>query len=109
MISGSIIPPPEGVDVTTAEGLAGMSFNGAKSIFNALLAHLGNFIRFVFSCKISTKTSYAMHLVLEDGIYFRHYGSYNDTCSYVVYISRFNFSIYTNGIYSRCVFATRNK
>lgn len=46
MISSSIIPPPEGVDVTTMEGLkASMHLFGPKNFIMPFLAHaLGTFV-----------------------------------------------------------------
>lgn len=57
MISGSIIPPPEGVDVTTAEGLAaGMSLMEPKHFLMPFLAHaLGTLLGSFLAAKISTK------------------------------------------------------
>jgi hypothetical protein len=57
MISGSIIPPPEGVDMTTAEGLtAGMSLMEPKHFLMPFLAHaLGTLLGAFLAAKISTK------------------------------------------------------
>lgn len=57
MISGSIIPPPEGVDMTTAEGLsAGMSLMEPKHFLMPFLAHaLGTLLGSFLAAKISTK------------------------------------------------------
>lgn len=57
MISGSIIPPPEGVDMTTAEGLvAGMSLLEPKHFLMPFLAHaLGTLLGAFIAAKISTK------------------------------------------------------
>ncbi|MBA4240294.1 MAG: hypothetical protein C0448_06185 [Sphingobacteriaceae bacterium] len=57
MISGSIIPPPEGVDVTTAEGLqAGIHLFEPKHFIMPFLAHaLGTLLGSFIAAKISTK------------------------------------------------------
>jgi len=57
MISGSIIPPPEGVDVTTAEGLqAGIHLFEPKHFIMPFLAHaLGTLLGAFIAAKISTK------------------------------------------------------
>jgi hypothetical protein len=57
MISGSIIPPPEGVDVTTAEGLqAGIHLFEPKHFLMPFLAHaLGTLLGSFTAAKISTK------------------------------------------------------
>lgn len=57
MISGSIIPPPEGVDVTTAEGLqAGIHLFEPKHFIMPFLAHaLGTLLGAFMAAKISTK------------------------------------------------------
>ncbi len=56
-ISGSIIPPPEGVDVTTAEGLkAGIQLFEPKHFLMPFLAHaLGALLGAFIAAKISTK------------------------------------------------------
>ncbi|MFN8116941.1 MAG: hypothetical protein U0W65_12565 [Bacteroidia bacterium] len=56
-ISGSIIPPPEGVDVTTAEGLkAGIHLFEPKHFLMPFLAHaLGALLGAFIAAKISTK------------------------------------------------------
>ena len=57
MISGSIIPPPEGVDMTTAEGLqAGIHLFEPKHFLMPFLAHaLGTLLGAFIAAKISTK------------------------------------------------------
>lgn len=57
MISSSIIPPPEGVDVTTAEGLqAGIHLFEPKHFLMPFLAHaLGTLLGAFIAAKISTK------------------------------------------------------
>ncbi len=57
MISSSVIPPPEGVDMTTAEGLkAGMSLLEPKHFLMPFLAHaLGTLLGAFIAAKISTK------------------------------------------------------
>lgn len=56
MISGSIIPPPEGVDVTTAEGLqAGIHLFEPKHFLMPFLAHaLGTLLGAFIAAKIAT-------------------------------------------------------
>lgn len=56
-ISGSIIPPPEGVDVTTAEGLQeGIHLFEPKHFLMPFLAHaLGTLLGAFIAAKISTK------------------------------------------------------
>lgn len=57
MISASIIPPPEGVDVTTTEGLqAGIHLFEPKHFIMPFLAHaLGTLLGAFIAAKISTK------------------------------------------------------
>lgn len=56
-MSGSIIPPPEGVDVTTAEGLqAGIHLFEPKHFLMPFLAHaLGTLLGAFMAAKLSTK------------------------------------------------------
>lgn len=56
-ISGSIIPPPDGVDVTTTEGLlAGIHLFEPKHFLMPFLAHaLGTLLGAFMAAKISTK------------------------------------------------------
>lgn len=57
MISGSIIPPPEGVDNTTMEGLkAGMHLFQPKHFLFPFLAHaVGTFVGALLAAIIATK------------------------------------------------------
>lgn len=57
MISSSVIPPPEGVDMTTPEGLAaGMSLLEPRHFLMPFLAHaLGALLGAFIAAKISTK------------------------------------------------------
>lgn len=57
MISGIIIPPPDGVDMTTAEGLtAGMALLEPKHFLMPFLAHaLGTLLGAFIAAKILTK------------------------------------------------------
>ncbi len=57
MISGSVIAPPEGVDVTTSEGLqAGIHLFEPKHFLMPFLAHaLGTLLGAFTAAKISTK------------------------------------------------------
>lgn len=57
MISGFIIPPPDGVDVTTSEGLqAGIHLFEPKHFLMPFLAHaLGTLLGALLVAKISTK------------------------------------------------------
>ena len=63
-ISGSIIPPPDGVDVTTSEGLqARMHLFQPKHFIFPFLAHaLGSFVGALVAAKIapSSKLTFAM-------------------------------------------------
>jgi hypothetical protein len=58
MISGHVIPPPEGADITTAEGLkASMHLFEPKNFIMPFLAHaLGTFVAVLIACYI-TKTN----------------------------------------------------
>lgn len=67
MISGYVIPPPEGVDMTTPDGLtAGMSLLEPKHFIMPFLAHaLGTLVGAFLAVKISTK--YPMRYALGIG------------------------------------------
>lgn len=68
-ISGSIIPPPEGVDVTTTEGLkAGIHMFEPKHFLMPFLAHaLGTLLGAFIAAKISTK--HPMRFALGVGVW----------------------------------------
>jgi hypothetical protein len=70
MISGSIIPPPEGADVTTAEGLkASMHLFQPKHFLFPFLAHaLGTFVGAFLTAKIAA--THKMKLALVIGVLF---------------------------------------
>jgi len=70
MISGSIIPPPEGVDNTTMEGLkAGMHLFQPKHFILPFLAHaLGTFVGALLAAIIAA--SHKMKFALSIGIFF---------------------------------------
>lgn len=57
MVSGSIVPPPEGADITTMEGLAAtMHLFQPKHFLFPFLAHaLGTFVGAYLAARISTK------------------------------------------------------
>jgi hypothetical protein len=70
MISGSIIPPPEGVDVTTAEGLqAGIHLFEPKHFLMPFLAHaLGTFVGAFIATKIAS--SHYMRIAFGIGAWY---------------------------------------
>jgi len=70
MISGSIIPPPEGVDNTTMEGLkAGMHLFQPKHFILPFLAHaLGTFVGALLAAMIAA--THKMKFALSIGIFF---------------------------------------
>jgi hypothetical protein len=70
MISSSTIPPPEGVDVTTMEGLkSGMHLFEPKHYIFPFLAHaLGTFVGAMFAYKIAK--SHKMKFALLIGVLF---------------------------------------
>lgn len=70
MVSGSVIPPPEGVDVTTAEGLeAGMHLMEAKHFIMPFLAHaLGVLVGSVLAAMIAA--THKMKFALGIGAFF---------------------------------------
>ena len=70
MISGSIIPPPEGVDNTTMEGLkAGMHLFQPKHYIFPFLAHaLGTFVGALLAAIIAA--THKMKFALSIGIFF---------------------------------------
>jgi hypothetical protein len=70
MISGSIIPPPEGVDNTTMEGLkAGMHLFQPKHFLFPFLAHaLGTFVGALQAAIIAANRKMLFALVI--GIFF---------------------------------------
>jgi hypothetical protein len=76
LISGSIIPPPEGADVTTSEGLiSSMHLFEPKHFIMPFLAHaLGTFVGALIAASIaaSHKTTFAMVI----GIFFLLGGIY---------------------------------
>lgn len=57
MVSGSIVPPPNGVDMTTEEGLkAGMQLLEPKHFIFPFLAHaVGTFVGAYIAARIATK------------------------------------------------------
>ncbi|MET0759047.1 MAG: hypothetical protein ABWZ56_01395 [Flavobacterium sp.] len=70
MISGSIIPPPDGADVTTTEGLkASMHLFEPKHFIFPFLAHaLGTFVGALVAALMAT--NHKMRLALSIGIFF---------------------------------------
>jgi hypothetical protein len=70
MVSGSIIPPPEGVDNTTMEGLkAGMQLFQAKHFVFPFLAHaLGTFVGAILAAIIAANRKILFALVI--GVFF---------------------------------------
>ena len=70
MVSGSIIPPPEGADVTTVEGLkAAMEMMDPKHFLMPFLAHaLGTFVGAFIAYKIAATNK--MMLALLVGVVF---------------------------------------
>jgi hypothetical protein len=70
LISGSIIPPPEGVDVTTTEGMkAGIHLFEAKHFIFPFLAHaLGTFFGALITFKIAA--THKMKFALGIGGFF---------------------------------------
>ncbi|SFJ52173.1 hypothetical protein [Myroides guanonis] len=70
MISGSIIPPPEGVDMTTTEGLqAGMHMLEPKHYIFPFLAHaLGTFVGALVAYMMAAQ--YKKSLAIGIGVFF---------------------------------------
>lgn len=70
LISGSIIAPPEGVDMTTAEGLeAGMELLQPKHFIMPFLAHaLGTFVGALLAALIAATHKIKFALVI--GVFF---------------------------------------
>lgn len=70
MISGSIIPPPEGVDMTTTEGLqAGMHLLEPKHYIFPFLAHaLGTFVGALVAYMMAAQ--YKKSLAIGIGVFF---------------------------------------
>ncbi|KAB1066058.1 hypothetical protein [Salibacter halophilus] len=70
MISGSIIPPPEGVDPSNIESLKnGMDQFEAKHFLFPFLAHaLGTLVGAIFAGKFSASRKLAMSLII--GVFF---------------------------------------
>mgnify|MGYP001764453741 CR=1 FL=1 len=70
MISGSIIPPPEGVDNTTMEGLkAGLHLFQPRHFIFPFLAHaLGTFVGSLLAANIAA--THKMKFALSIGIFF---------------------------------------
>lgn len=70
MISGSIIPPPEGTDVTTMEGLkASMHLMQPKHFLFPFLAHaLGTLVGAFVAAKIASTKQIAVALII--GVFF---------------------------------------
>jgi hypothetical protein len=65
-ISGSIVPPPEGVDVTTAEGLkAGIHLFEPKHFIMPFLAHaLGTFVGALITGFIAVRNKMKLALII---------------------------------------------
>ncbi|MBK8955246.1 MAG: hypothetical protein IPM34_06790 [Saprospiraceae bacterium] len=70
MMSASVIPPPEGADVTTMEGLkASMSLFQPKHFIMPFLAHaLGTLVGAFISAKIAANKPFVMAMVV--GVFF---------------------------------------
>jgi len=70
MISGSIIPPPEGADITTTEGLrASMHLMKPQHFLFPFLAHaLGTLVGALIAAKIAA--THKMNLALGIGLFF---------------------------------------
>jgi hypothetical protein len=70
MISGSIIPPPDGADLTTMDGLkASMHLLQPKHFIMPFLAHaLGTFVGALLTSAIATK--FKMRFALGIGVWF---------------------------------------
>ena len=77
MISGSIIPPPEGADITTMEGLkASIHFFEPKHFIFPFLAHaLGTLVGAVIATKIAATRKMTMALII--GLFFLIGGTAN--------------------------------
>ena len=77
MISGSIVPPPEGGDITTMEGLkATMHLFEPKHFIFPFLAHaLGTLVGAFVAAKIATTRKITMALTI--GVFFLIGGSIN--------------------------------
>lgn len=70
LISGSVIPPPEGADVTTSEGLiASMHLFEPKHFIMPFLAHaLGTFVGALIAASIAA--SHKVRFAMSIGIFF---------------------------------------
>ena len=77
MISGSVIPPPEGADVTTAEGLkASMHLFGPQHFLFPFLAHaLGTLVGALLAALIAG--SHKLKFAFAIGIFFLAGGIYS--------------------------------
>jgi hypothetical protein len=66
MISGSIIPPPEGADVTSMEGLkASMHLFGPKNFIFPFLAHaLGTWVGAIIAAKFAANKNMRLAMVI---------------------------------------------
>jgi hypothetical protein len=75
MVSGSIVPPPEGADLTTAEGLQlGMAMMEPRHFIFPFLAHaLGTLAGAYLAARIAARRKMGMALVI--GIFFLAGGS----------------------------------
>ncbi len=77
MVSGSIIPPPEGGDITTMEGLrATMHLFKPKNFIFPFLAHaLGTFVGALVTAKIAATSTFLMAMSI--GLFFLVGGTIN--------------------------------
>lgn len=70
MVSGNIIPPPEGADLTTAEGLkASMALMQPKHFIFPFLAHaLGTLVGAYIAARVAARRKLAMAMIV--GVFF---------------------------------------
>jgi len=101
MVSGSVIPPPEGVDMTTTEGLqAGMHLMETKHFIMPFLAHaLGTLVGALLIAIIAA--NHKMKFALGIGGFlsiWRNCSCYNDSIARLVHHGRFGVSLPTHGM-----------
>lgn len=104
MVSGSIIPPPEGADLTTMEGLtASMALMQPKHFIMPFLAHaLGTLVGAFATALIAA--NHKMNFAMVIGSFFLIGGicqRCNASFTNLVYYIRFGRSIYSNGVFWR--------
>ncbi len=106
MISGSVIPPPNGVDVTTMESLkANLHLFEPKHFVFPFLAHaIGTLVGAIITGLMATPLHKTMSLPLSIGFFFfnwRHFKHPYAALSTLVYTFRFDSGLHSYGLF-RC-------